>query len=216
MVTFFSLFFLLMLVLPTNTRSATAQVVIEMDKNDIVCDLEENGSYTANVLGNVECVMDGYGQDFQYIEVLLFCGNARGISTDVSPSKLFFYSNGEERFNLTVHVSETVINGTEMELVVRGTWQAKNIYGRSAYGSSGEAIPDSVNLTVYRESYTHYSTAVSGPIGGPTSLTDVPDFWPFLTMVAIPLVVVVVLVVFLAVRWRRKRRRRKVKLRYRS
>ncbi len=132
-----------------NASGVTATVVVRFDFENMEYTLGRNDSNTLIGSGHIIFEVEDLIEDYQYIKVYLYTANNDGWSSNVSPSVIRFHESGIERFNASILIPHNAYNGTEVMLVIFGSWVVEP-QGEQLPGSSGSVIGDTINITIIR------------------------------------------------------------------
>jgi len=183
---------------PINSKAASTNVVITLDRHDIVWEYEPNASKTLTITGSVSCNFSGFGSDAQSVKLDLMVSTNEPWPTSISPTTMVFYSNSEQSLNLTTDINvDATYNRTTNVIGVSGSYYIMGPYGTKIVGQVGQADPDQVNITLISETRPYFPSTVSGPIDAPTSATETEDFPMLVGFLLIPVVTIVLIVFYL-------------------
>ncbi len=164
--------------------------------------------YTAR--GYVNCQIEGFGDEVQYIQVDLFTGDNFG-SAKLSEKSMHFYESGIQNFSVSVVIPSDTTNGTIEKITVYGSWHTEPVGGQIE-DHSGSVNSDIINVTILRTTPAPSDSKVE--LGEPDfelkELTDVGGFTCLVAIIVVSSIIVLICVVYYFHRRKNKRMQNKI------
>ncbi len=202
---FFLVTFFLFMSLTSSSIKAEpfkCEVTIILDQHEVEYIVGPNCSFELVVHGFVSCDFEGAGENFQYIELYLWTGSSESWSVGVGPTFMIFSTSGMRSINVTINIPPNVYNQTENLVTVAGHWEAN--YGKnSVLGSSGDPIPDHLNIKINRTVPITFPKTTSPEYDEPTDFLESFGLQYTITIISLPISIIILIIIIIY--YRRKK-----------